>query len=817
MIDASYQTTVVSQSQPFIELNNHGKILRFQLQEEHYQLGRDRTWSDLDIPEQGWDVLSRRQAILQREGDHYRIYDGDGTTPSRNGIFSHHTRISAQGYLLKHGTQLEIGQDSSNYIVLTYCDPASSPTVTPSNLRLDLKRLRESPVELGREPDATRYASMKLESPVVSRRHATVYATPDGGYTLQDHSTNGTFVNGQRVERFAKLQDGDRIRIGPFTLLYQRGILELADRGNQIRLDAIHLVRKVTDKLNNERVILDNVSLSIEPGQLVALVGGSGAGKSTLMKTLLGIEPTTSGAVYLNGDDLRQHFDLYRSQLGYVPQDDIVHRDLTVEEVLIYACKLRLPPDTNVKQVVQRTLEQIKLHHVKHTFIRDLSGGQRKRVSIGVELLADPKLFFLDEPTSGLDPGLDKEMMNLLRELADQGRTIILVTHATANLEVCDRIAFMGRGGKLCYFGAPQEALDFFEMPAQDLKYFADIYIKLDQGKTKQDVQATVNHWATKFQTSQSHSLDMKAAVKPKRLSGEKRVKSSSNAAQRGSSPFQQLRLLSQRYGQLVLRDRLSLFLALLTGPIGIALIYFAVYDSDPLIQITPAEAMHASLSLRTVFVISCIAIWVGISCSAQEIVKESAIYARERLVNLGLLPYLGSKLLVRGAIAALQTVLLVAAILISLKSPEANLLPWVLGLGITNFLTLVSSLCLGLLLSTFVKTENEANNALPLIMIPQLIFSGVLFELQGFPTKLSWLMLSRWSVGAYGALVDVNKMIPGPIEIPGRSPIPQPLQTSAVYDATWHNLGLNWAILGASAVVYLAIALYLQKRKDVI
>ena len=195
---------------------------------------------------------------------------------------------------------------------------------------------------------------------------------------------------------------GNRIRIGPFTLVYEQGCLKLADQGNQIRIDAAHLIRQVKNKKGRLRTILDDVSLSIEPGQLVALVGGSGAGKSTLMKTLLGIEPTTSGTVFLNGDDLRRNFDLYRTQIGYVPQDDIVHADLTVEEVLTYACQLRLPPDTNISTVVDHTLEQIKLEHVRHTFIRDLSGGQRKRVSIGVELLADPKLFFLDEPTSGL-------------------------------------------------------------------------------------------------------------------------------------------------------------------------------------------------------------------------------------------------------------------------------------------------------------------------------------------------------------------------------------------------------------------------------
>jgi ABC-type multidrug transport system ATPase subunit/ABC-type multidrug transport system permease subunit len=806
----AHQTTVVSQAQPFIELNNQGEILRFQLQKVEYRLGRDRTWSDLEIPQRGWEVLSRQQAILQREGENYRIYDGDRETVSRNGLFINHTRICPRkGHLLKHGTQLTIGQDPTNCIVLTYFNPVSSPTVTPSKLRLNLKQLREFPVELGRDPDPGRYSSMKLDSPIVSRRHATISPTRDGRYTLQDHSTNGTFVNGQRIDRFVELHDGDRIRMGPFTILYERGTLELVDRGNEIRLDAVHLVRNVKDKHGKERAILSDVSLSIEPGQLVALVGGSGAGKSTLMKTLLGIEPTTSGTVYINGEDLRQQFDLYRSQLGYVPQDDIVHGNLTVEEVLSYACQLRLPSDTNIQTAVNRTLEQVKLSHVKHTFVRDLSGGQRKRVSIGVELLADPKLFFLDEPTSGLDPGLDKEMMALLRELANQARTIILVTHATANLEVCDRVAFMGRGGKLCYFGAPLDALTFFEMPSNDLKYFADIYIKLDQGRTKQEVQATVQRWATKFMestASESHKLSSRS--KPKLLAHK--------AAKRSNiSIVQQLGLLSHRYYQLGLRDHTSLLLALLTGPIGITLIHFAIQSKTPFVHVSPAEAMQASLAIRTLFIFSCVAIWVGISCSAQEIVKESAIYRRERLVNLSLIAYLGSKLLVRSGIALVQTALMVVAIGLNFQSPDSNLLPWILGAGITTFLTLFSSICLGLLLSAFVKNENEANNALPLIMIPQIIFSGVLFELEGLPTKFAWLLLSRWSVGAFGAIVDVNSMIPSAIQIPGHAPIPQPMQTTPIYEATWHNLGLNWSVLAVSSLVYLAIAFVVQKRKD--
>jgi ABC-type multidrug transport system ATPase subunit/pSer/pThr/pTyr-binding forkhead associated (FHA) protein/ABC-type multidrug transport system permease subunit len=819
---ADQQATVVSSAFPYLEITNHEQILRFSLEGESCRFGRDRSWSDLEVPDTGWEVLSRRQAILVREGESYRIYDGDREEVSRNGIFLNHSRIDTQqGLLLKHGTQLEIGQNPRNQIILKYFNPLESSSGTPLQQRLDLRRLREFPVELGREPDRSRYASsMQLDSPVVSRRHATIFINPNGRFTLQDHSTNGTFINDRRVERFAPLEEGDRIRIGPFTLVYERGCLELADRGNQIRIDAAHLVRQVKNKQGRLHTILDDVSLSIEPGQLVALVGGSGAGKSTLMKTLLGIEPTTSGTVFLNGDDLRRNFDLYRTQIGYVPQDDIVHADLTVEEVLTYACKLRLPPDTNISTIVDRTLEQIKLKHVRHTFIRDLSGGQRKRVSIGVELLADPKLFFLDEPTSGLDPGLDKEMMKLLRELADQGRTIILVTHATANLEVCNRIAFLGRGGRLCYFGPPREALDFFEMPAADFKYFADIYLKLDRGHDKYDVQANVHQWGDKFQNSTAYQTYIEPTIS--QHSGTKQLPPPSRPYRSrkhkvGSSPWQQTLLLSQRYWQLVIRDRVSLLLALLTGPIGIMLTRLATQGKNPLSQLDPAEAMQASLALRTVFVFSCIAIWVGISCSAQEIVKEAAVYSRERLINLGLIPYLSSKLLVRSGIAIGQTLLFAIAIFIGFNSPEAKLLPWTIGLIITNFLMLLSSICLGLLLSSIVKNENQANNALPLIMIPQIIFSGVLFDLDTWVKKVSWFMLSRWSVGAYGTLADVNAMIPAPIAIPSQASIPQPIATNAIYDPTWHNLGLSWGVLCLSGIGYLCITFYRQKRKDLL
>ncbi|MBD2772795.1 ATP-binding cassette domain-containing protein [Iningainema tapete] len=790
---------------PVVELNNQGQIIRLELEKDEHRLGRDRNWADLEVPDTGWEVLSRKQAIFHLEGKNYRIYDGDGLKPSSNGIFINHTRIDfSLGYLLQNGVQLEIGH-GNNRILLTYIYSAiAEHLVIPSKRRLDLKSLKEWPVQLGRAPFANKYSSMQLDAPTVSRLHATIY--PDSkGHILQDLSTNGTFVNGKRISHRVHLLDGDTIQLGPFSLLYRQDYLELFDTGSRIRLDVDQLVRKVKDNSGREKVILNDVSLVIEPGQFVALVGGSGAGKSTLMKSLLGIEPVTSGMVYLNGDNLRQNWAMYRSQIGYVPQDDIVHPDLTVEEVLAYACKLRLPPDTNVKQVVETTLDLIKLSHVRNNFIRNLSGGQRKRVSIGVELLADPKLFFLDEPTSGLDPGLDKEMMRLLKELAAQGRTVVLVTHATANIEVCDRITFMGRGGKLCYYGPPLQALQFFEMPAADLKYFSDIYIKLD-GATPEVVRETIDHWSQKY----LQSAECEKYVKSLLQTGKNKNTKIDARVHTGISPLKQLWLLSQRYLQLVLRDRASLIFLLLSGPIAIVLTAGILRNKTPFLRLNPPELSQAPLALKVLFIFTCIAIWIGLSSSVREIVKESAIYARERLINLGLFPYLGSKVLIRSGLAVIQTLLIIVTILIGFKSPNYNLLPWFLGLGITNFLTLLASISLSLMISSFVKNENEANSLLPLIMIPQIILSGVLFELKGLAAKIGWLTISRWSMGAYGSLVNVNKMIPAntPEEI---------IKASSVYDATWKNLGLNWGILGLHTLICLAVALWMQKRKDVV
>ncbi|MFN6498889.1 MAG: ATP-binding cassette domain-containing protein [Nostoc sp. DedQUE01] len=775
----------------YLKLENKGIILYFELKEQQHILGRDRAFADLVVPID-WQLVGRYQALLRKDGRDYRIYDGNGEKPSTNGLYIDGIRITPEsGYSLKNGTEIRIGQNSQDQIVLTYYNPTQpSPNNTQQLQRVSLKNRS---VLLGRDLNAT----LPLEAPTVSRRHATIDTDAQGRYILRDYSTNGVFINGQKVNSTAVLPAGATIRIGPFTLVLRGDELQILDRGNQIRLDACNLVIQDRDKRR-----LDDISIPIEPGQFVALVGGSGAGKSTLMRTLLGVEQTTQGVVYLNGENLRNNFNMYRTHIGYVPQDDIIHQELTVSEVLTYAAKLRLPPDIDVTQVVEKTLQDVEMSHRRDAKVSELSGGQRKRVSIGVELLADPKLFFLDEPTSGLDPGLDKKMMQLLRKLADQGRTVILVTHATTNIKLCDRVVFLGRGGRLCYFGPPDECLQFFGVKDD----FADIYNQLEKPENIIDQ-------ANKFRQSD----DYRRYIDNHLNSGTQlRESNIVNNHSHGIYFWEQLNILTQRYFQILKRDRVNLSLALLTAPISISLMTFAIRDQDPLVLGEQPDPALAPLALRVLFVFTCAALWVGLSSSLQEIVKESAIYLRERLVNLGLFAYLGSKVAILSLLAGLQTLLMTAVIFLFFKSPELELISWQWGLIITTFLTLLTSFSLGLFISAFVKNTSQANSALPLLLLPQFIFSGVLFKMEGIASKVSWLMLSRWSVGAYGTLVNLNQLVPEPIKLPDGSTLPQPFEPTPIYEATWSNLSLNWSILCLHAFIYLAMTFYLQKRKDI-
>ncbi|EAZ92363.1 ATP-binding cassette domain-containing protein [Crocosphaera chwakensis] len=804
MTNASGSKTVLAQIPSIILRNNQGEILGpFELTRDLHRLGRNAEKADLVVPEsKTWMLVSGCQASFTTEGNDYRIYDGDQVKPSSNRLFSNNTLITPkEGLLLQDGMEITIGTVTGNHIIITYSNPSANQTLKP--LKTTSISLKNKSVVIGRDTQA----NLRLDAPTVSRYHAIIDSNNQGKYILTDRSTNGVFVNGQKVTNQAILFNGSTIRIGPYTLILQGDDLLIADTGDNIRLDAKNLHRVVKDKQGKNITLLTDISLPIDPGQFVVIVGGSGAGKSTLMRTLLGLEPVNNGIVELNGEDLRKNFNIYRNLIGYVPQYDIVHSNLTVKEVLDYAAKLRLPFDINIEQEREKVLTQIELKERENTLVKNLSGGQLKRVSMGVELLADPKLFFLDEPTSGLDPGLDKKMMELLKTLSEEGRTIILVTHTTLNIHLCDRLVFLGKGGNLCYFGPPQEAITFFGLKSNN---FANIYIHLeDKNKVEEesirfkDDSNFYDKYITQHLVQVSTQTNQKS--KPKKVN---------------SSFLQQFSILSQRYGQLLLRDPLNIGLTLITAPLGIIAMRIALSDIIPFNLADDNDPSFATLSLKVLFVFTCAAIWVGLASSLQEIVKESKIYQRERLVNLGICAYLASKASILGILGFLQSLLISLTILICFKAPESNQFTWILGTEITLFLTLFSTIGLGIMVSAFVKNITQANSSLPLLLLPQIIFSGVLFKMTGIGKLFSWLMISRWSVGALGSLVDIPSMIPEakPISPLNPAPVEVPVDIpTEVYAADSSNLLINWGLLLLHSFLYWGVTYILQKRKDIL
>ncbi|MGE4057177.1 MAG: FHA domain-containing protein, partial [Vicinamibacterales bacterium] len=562
-------------------------------------------------------VVSRHHLVLRRAGATYAMEALD--TP--NGVTVGGVRVRT--HVLNDGDILSIGGE----VLLRFLirRPAEM-AVTERPLQL----LPGKPITVGRSPDC----DLHLEHPAVSQRHARITTVPGGGHVIEDlGSTNGTFVNGVALHRGEQRSVGpnDVIQVGPLSLrATERGIRSV-DHSRDIRLTAVMLSQHVTEKLN----LLHDISLVIEPQEFVTIVGASGAGKSTLLGALSGLRPATDGDVLLNGTSLYTNFEAYRTNLGYVPQDDILHRELPVGRALGYAAELRLPEDTTATERrtrIDAVIEQLALRDRRPVPISSLSGGERKRVSIGAELLTQPGLFFLDEATSGLDPGTEGDLMRLLRTLADDGRTVVLVTHATKNVMLCDQVIFLAKGGHLAFFGPPDQALAYF-----GVEDFDEIYRRLAS-------EASPEEWAARYTKSEQFARYVTArlstTLEDSLAPADARSSSHSTSNKKTVSSSRQLFILSRRYFDIMKRDRVNLALMFVLAP-ALGLVNFVAWPAD--ILTSQGGSAHRSMSMF--FLTAIVPFLVGSLSAVREIVKESAIFRRERAVCLGIGPYLASKI----------------------------------------------------------------------------------------------------------------------------------------------------------------------------
>jgi ABC-type multidrug transport system ATPase subunit/pSer/pThr/pTyr-binding forkhead associated (FHA) protein len=578
---------------------------------------------------------------------------------------------------------------------------------------------------IGRDPAC----SIVLDHVSVSKIHAKIIKRGDVYIIVDFHSTNGLMINGKRIVHPYQLREKDLILITNSKLIFNNGQISYHCFKKGIRVDAFKVSQKVG---KNRKTICSNVTLNIKPCELVAIIGGSGAGKSTLMNCISGYSLPTEGRVAINGMDLYGNFSALKNIIGYVPQQDIVFDNLTVKNMLHYAAKLRLPKDvieSERQQIIARVLDNVELTAHKDKLIKNLSGGQKKRASIAVELLADPTLFFLDEPTSGLDPGTERNLIKTLKTMAESGKTVVFVTHSTLNLRMCDKIVFMGTGGHLCFCGTYEEALEFFAI--DDV---VDVYNLIADNP-----QVYSSQYLFARQLSEN-DRGLAAAEIPKQSKRHGRLK--------------QVAVLSRRHMHIMINDRVRLILLLVQAPVLALLIALVANDK----QFTQYEMTKSLL-----FAMACSAFWIGILNSIQEICKERIILKREYMTGLRLDSYLFSKTLVMGLICLIQAFLLTTVFVVAIGKPDEGVLfgayPELL---LTTFLTALAASSMGLFVSSLFKNADRAMTAAPLLLMPQLLFSGMIFVLDGPSKMISWLAVCRFSMEAYGTTANLNSLSTG-------------------------------------------------------
>ncbi|MCT9088410.1 FHA domain-containing protein [Streptomyces sp. ASQP_92] len=587
----------------------------------------------------------------------------------------------------------------------------------------------------------------------VSRHHAEFHATPDGRMEIRDlGSHNGTYVNGQPIAKGGSVLLGPQDIVGVGHSTYRivgDRLEEFVDTG-----DVSFSARHLTVTVDGGKDILKDVSFGVPEKSLIAVIGPSGSGKSTLLKALTGYRPANKGDVLYDNRNLYKQFAELRQRIGLVPQDDILHKELTVKKALKYAAKLRFPADTTETERQQRideVLRELKLDIHKEKKVTSLSGGQRKRVSVALELLTKPSLIFLDEPTSGLDPGMDRDVMQLLRGLADDGRTVLVVTHSVAELAICDKLLVMAPGGSVAYFGPPEEALNFFGYGT-----WADVFSAFESYRDYD--------WAGRWKGSQHYQMyaaDIDAVA-------PQSVQMPPAQAMKPPKPqgwLSQLWTLMRRYTSVIASDKgfLALSVALPAVIGSVSVVIPAKFGLGP-----PTPPSRFNGDAGTIMLILAVGMcFSGAANSVRELIKERVIYERERATGLSRSAYLMSKILVLGVITAFQGVILCIIGFSTRKLPaEGLVMPPAVEMCLVVIALGFTSMMFGLIISSLVKTSEKTMPLLVMFAIVQVVFTGILFKVYDSPglEQFAWLMPSRWAIAGAGTTLDLSHLM-GPMD----------------------------------------------------
>jgi ABC-type multidrug transport system ATPase subunit/pSer/pThr/pTyr-binding forkhead associated (FHA) protein len=730
--------------------------------------------------DQGADVylgdsqVSRRHAVVAPTVDGWVLTDY-----SRNGVFVDGRRVNR--LLVTAPTVLTLGQSrGGREVSLAPCGADNGPLQAreppPTHARRSTVHAADGArMTIGRSPDN----DIVLDDLLVSRRHATMLRGPDGWRIVDVDSANGTYLNGRPVTD-AGVTEGDVLGVG-HALLHLVGdrLVEYTDVG-----DVDFEARDLVVTIDGAR-LLDLAGFAVPERSLLAVVGPSGAGKSTLLGALTGFHPADSGEVRYGGRDLYANYLELRHRIGFVPQEDILHPELTVRRALSYAARLRFPADVSAAdrdQRIDEVLGELGLTDQAAQRIDRLSGGQRKRTSVALELLTRPSLLFLDEPTSGLDPGLDRSVMQTLRALADEGRTVVVVTHSVLNLSLCDRLLVLAKGGRVAYYGPPGEAVDYFGVAD-----FADVFQLLQRDE--------LVDWTDRFRTSELYDRYIGAGAGHGRPSSARPPA----AGRRQQSALTQFAVLCRRTLNVIKADRqYAVFLAAL--PVLLCGLVYAV-PSPP--GLSAATGAPEPIQLLLVMVVG--GTLMGAAVSIRELVKERAIYRRERAIGLSMGAYLGSKLVVLGAVTAVQAAVFSALSLLGRRGPDGSVLlgSGALEIAVALIALTFASMVVGLVISAAIDNADRGMPLLVVLVMVQLVLSGGLFAVHGKVVleQVSWAVPTRWAFAMAASTGDFSKLPP------------------PTTDWLWRHDATSWivdaAALAALTLVLVGVTALLLRRLD--
>lgn len=647
-------------------------------------------------------IVSARHLLLELEGGQWFATD----LGSRNGSAADGRPIGPQRAPIEPLATLTLG------------------TLTLTGAIVDTARRRRIAAPTQRElvVGSAPGSDMLLDDPTVSPRHAALRRT-EAGWLIRDlGSYGGTRVNGQRLRGEALLRPGDRVELGHLRLEPEGPGFRGLDLSRELRLD----VQGLSLRDAGGATLLHDLRFSVQPGELVMVFGPTGAGKTTLLRVLAGAVPPSAGSVRVNGVSVYENLDFYAGIIGLVPQGEVLPRRLSAREVLRYAARLHLPPEV-AEARAEALLDRLELRDCAEARVQEgpggLSGGQRKRLNIGVELVASPALLLLDEPTSGLDARAAMHLMRLARRLADEGRPVILSVHQPRieAFELADAVMVLTRG-RLAYFGPPGE-LEATLRPllpgaAHPRANPADLALDALEAPPGQE-EAVAEGFAARFRASPVYARWVEARLAP--------VESTQVAAPPPSLPA--LGVLTRRGLAVMAADRRELALLLAQAPVvgalvlalfgGLRFLWVPIPGVPPRDELSPALFLFATAML-----------WLGCNNACREVVRERALFERERRQGVSALSWLGSKVIAQLLIALGQAAVL-ALFAVGMGMPH--------GAEVFAVLTLTGwvGASMGLMLSSYARSEQIAVMMVPMIVLPQIALGGLIVSASDMPHPL--------------------------------------------------------------------------------